>query len=101
MDEEEQSIVEEYASSLEDLTFNSKPLINVLTMLAEENSRYASSVTKLIEERIYKVCGLFKIPNNNILIVNNSVCEVLSLYRYFCHENHHVEHSYKLQSRQN
>lgn len=58
MDAEEQSIVEEYASSLEDLTFNSKPLINVLTMLAEENSRYAASVTKLIEERIYKVCTL-------------------------------------------
>ncbi|KAK3696678.1 hypothetical protein QZH41_003285 [Actinostola sp. cb2023] len=55
MDVEEQSIVEEYGSSLEDLTFNSKPLINVLTMLAEENSRYAGSVTKLVEERIYKV----------------------------------------------
>lgn len=55
MDADETAIIEEYGSSLEDLTFNSKPLINVLTMLAEENSKYAPSITKLIEERVYKV----------------------------------------------
>jgi pre-mRNA cleavage complex 2 protein Pcf11 len=75
MDADETGIIEEYGSSLEDLTFNSKPLINVLTMLAEENSKYASSVTKLIEERIYKVrlglvdltCTLLSLRNTLIL----------------------------------
>ena len=56
MDSGEEGICEEYESSLEDLTFNSKPLINVLTMLAEENSQFASSITKLIANRIYQVC---------------------------------------------
>lgn len=56
MDSGEEAICEEYESSLEDLTFNSKPLINVLTMLAEENSQFASSITKLIANRIYQVC---------------------------------------------
>ena len=56
MDSGEEAICEDYESSLEDLTFNSKPLINVLTMLAEENSQYASSITKLIANRIYQVC---------------------------------------------
>ena len=56
MDSGEEAICEDYASSLEDLTFNSKPLINVLTMLAEENSQFGSSITKLIENRIYQVC---------------------------------------------
>lgn len=46
---------QEYASSLEDLTFNSKPLINVLTMLAEENRQHAAEIIKLIEKRIYEV----------------------------------------------
>lgn len=56
MDSGEEAICEEYESSLEDLTFNSKPLINVLTMLAEENSQFASSITKLIAKRICQVC---------------------------------------------
>lgn len=56
MDSGEEAICGEYESSLEDLTFNSKPLINVLTMLAEENSQFASSITKLIANRIYQVC---------------------------------------------
>ena len=59
MDSGEEAICEEYESSLEDLTFNSKPLINVLTMLAEENSQFASSITKLIANRIYQVCRIY------------------------------------------
>ena len=47
--------VEEYRSSLEDLTFNSKPLINMLTMLAEENAQHAFQIVQVIENRIAKV----------------------------------------------
>ena len=65
MDSGEEAICEEYESSLEDLQFNSKPLINVLTMLAEENSQHASSITKLIANRIRQVCVLvYLLPYN-------------------------------------
>jgi UDP-N-acetyl-D-mannosaminuronate dehydrogenase len=50
-----EDICKDYASSLGDLTFNSKPLINVLTMLADENRQHAAEIVKLIEKRIYEV----------------------------------------------
>lgn len=48
-------IKEEYTSSLTDLTFNSKPLINVLTILADENSEHASDIVEAIETHLLKV----------------------------------------------
>lgn len=45
----------EYASSLADLKFNSKPLINVLTMLAEENAPNAEVIVEAIETHLAKV----------------------------------------------
>ena len=55
-DVDETSVEEEYKSSLEDLNFNSKPLINVLTMLADENISHADIIINLIASRIKKVC---------------------------------------------
>lgn len=51
----EEEIKAEYASSLADLTFNSKPLINVLTMLADENSPNAKVIVEAIETHLSKV----------------------------------------------
>lgn len=48
-------IKEEYTSSLADLTFNSKPLISVLTMLAEENVQHARDIVEAIETHLSKV----------------------------------------------
>lgn len=48
-------IKEEYTSSLADLTFNSKPLISVLTMLAEENIQHAKDIVEAIEEHLARV----------------------------------------------
>ena len=48
-------IGEEYASSLADLTVNSKPLINMLTMLAEENAATAPVIVKVIEKHLSQV----------------------------------------------
>lgn len=48
-------VVEDYKSSLSDLAINSKPLINMLTMLAEENKEYAESIVQAIETHILKV----------------------------------------------
>jgi len=45
----------EYQSSLEDLTFNSKPHINMLTILAEENLNFAKDIVAIIEGQISKV----------------------------------------------
>ena len=45
----------EYQSSLNDLDFNSKPMINVLTMLAEENESFAEGIVKIIRDRILQV----------------------------------------------
>ena len=48
-----QEVADEYRSSLSDLTLNSKPLITMLTMLAEENLEHASVIVKVIEEQIH------------------------------------------------
>lgn len=46
---------QEYQSSLEDLIFNSKPHINMLTILAEENLHFAKDIVAIIEAQIIKV----------------------------------------------
>lgn len=51
-------IAEEYMSSLADLTVNSKPLINMLTMLAEENVESAPTIVKVIEKHLSQVLHL-------------------------------------------
>lgn len=45
----------EYKASLKDLTFNSKPVINNLTILADENKKYATEVVAAVEQRIKEV----------------------------------------------
>ena len=51
--------IEEYQSSLDDLTMNSKPLINALTMLADEYVQFAPRIVQVIESRIQKVAHSF------------------------------------------
>lgn len=53
--EKEEEIKEEYLKTLQDLTFNSKPLIDVLTEVAEENKEYASTIADCIVEQLEKV----------------------------------------------
>lgn len=45
----------EYLSSLADLNVNSKPLINMLTILAEENLDYAPIIVNAVEKHLAKV----------------------------------------------
>ena len=51
----------EYQKSIEDLTFNSKLHINVLTMIAGENNEngYTPETVKVIENRLQKVFNVF------------------------------------------
>lgn len=62
MTAKEKEVAEEYSSALADLNINSKPLINMLTMLAEENSAYAPIIVQCIERQLHKV---FKLYNSN------------------------------------
>lgn len=48
-------VADEYISSLTDLTINSKPLINMLTILAEENIEHAPAIVKAVETHLQKV----------------------------------------------
>ncbi|CAK0785565.1 hypothetical protein CVIRNUC_008775 [Coccomyxa viridis] len=47
-----QEFVNQYATELNDLTFNSKALVNTLTMLAGDNIEAASSIAAAIEKHI-------------------------------------------------
>lgn len=50
-----ESIAEDYLSSLQDLNLNSKPLINMLTILADDNINHADVIVGVIKEHIIKV----------------------------------------------
>ncbi|XP_076321065.1 pcf11 cleavage and polyadenylation factor subunit isoform X2 [Tachypleus tridentatus] len=58
----DEDICEDYRSSLADLTCNSKPLINMLTMLAEDNSKYAHKIVRVIELHLHEVLPETKLP---------------------------------------
>jgi len=62
MTAKEKEVAEEYSSALADLNINSRPLISMLTMLAEENSAYAPIIVQCIERQLHKV---FKLYNSN------------------------------------
>ncbi|XP_055915794.1 uncharacterized protein LOC129948789 [Eupeodes corollae] len=61
-EQKEQKVAEEYLSSLADLNMNSKPLINMLTILAEENIEHAAVIVKVVEQHIAKVHPDIKLP---------------------------------------
>ncbi|XP_029957302.1 pre-mRNA cleavage complex 2 protein Pcf11 [Salarias fasciatus] len=72
----------EYQSSLEDLTFNSKPHINMLTILAEENVTFAKDIVAIIEAQISKAQPAEKLPVLYLVdsIVKNVGGEFLAVF---------------------
>ncbi|KAL5012400.1 hypothetical protein ScPMuIL_010951 [Solemya velum] len=74
-----EEVVEEYESSLAELTFNSKPQINMLTMLAEDHEQHASHIVKVIEERIEKMDSKKKLP---LLYLIDSIIKNLQSTNY-------------------
>ncbi|KAK6625832.1 hypothetical protein RUM43_006131 [Polyplax serrata] len=68
-------VAEEYLSSLADLTVNSKPLINMLTMLADENVDHAPAIVQVIENHLEKVPPEVKLP---ILYLIDSIIKNVS-----------------------
>jgi len=48
-------IAEEYVSSLQELASNSKPHINMLTILAEDYIEFAPTIVEAVEAHLQKV----------------------------------------------
>jgi hypothetical protein len=55
---------QDFKIALNDLKLNSKPLINFLTILAEEKMHNAPQIVRAIEERIVEVCINFVFQTN-------------------------------------
>lgn len=81
------AILQDFEKALEDLTFNSKPLINDLTMAAEKYKPIAKSIVKKIEERVLEVASFlsFKLLSFCLLTpsCNFFICIVCPLYPCF------------------
>nr|XP_017087206.2 uncharacterized protein LOC108118833 isoform X2 [Drosophila bipectinata] len=98
--DDERRIGEEYLSSLQDLNCNSKPLINMLTMLADENINYAHVIVKVVEYYISQVAPEFKLPILYLIdsIVKNVKSSYVQLFgqcivKIFLHAFESVQHS--------
>lgn len=70
--QDEPEAVMAFRSSLADLTFNSKPHISMLTMLAEENKIHAVDIVRCIEQRIREIKHDQKLP---LLYLLDSICK--------------------------
>jgi pre-mRNA cleavage complex 2 protein Pcf11 len=55
------AVRQEYKASLADLTFNSRPIITNLTVIAQESMQYAPAIISAIEDHI-RMVGFFFIP---------------------------------------
>ena len=76
----DQTVADEYKSSLSDLNFNSKPLINMLTMLADENKKHAATIVKTIVNHVNSVSNIRF--SKHLWQVNKS-CNFLILFSNF------------------
>ena len=73
MMETESDPINEYKASLNDLSFNSKPLINMLTMLSEDyKDSKAPQIVRCIEQRLHSVSADKKLP---LLYLLDSICK--------------------------
>ncbi|OQR79525.1 hypothetical protein BIW11_05677 [Tropilaelaps mercedesae] len=75
----------EYASSLHDLTTNSKPLISMLTMLADEYRPCATSIVKVIEDYLKQSCAKIKLPT--LYLIDSIIKNVGEPYKKLFTEN--------------
>ncbi|XP_059109595.1 pre-mRNA cleavage complex 2 protein Pcf11-like [Peromyscus eremicus] len=77
-----EDICRDYQSSLENLTFNSKPHINMLTIVAEENLPFAKEIVSLIEAQTAKAPSSEKLPLMYLIdsIVKNVGKEYLTAF---------------------
>jgi len=65
-------VAEKYKETLVTLTFNNKIVINTLTEIAKEDTKYASVIVATIEERLRKVTADQMLP---IMYLIDSICK--------------------------
>lgn len=64
-------VADEYISSLADLSVNSKPMISMLTILAEESTKHAPAIVQAVEAHLQKVTYLLKLqPKKKTFILH-------------------------------
>lgn len=78
--EKADAILRDYELALEDLTFNSKPLINDLTMAADKYKPIAPKIVEKIEARLLEVVDLLR-----TLCCCISVFFVSLMYNFYIH----------------
>ncbi|PVH16360.1 uncharacterized protein CXQ87_004236 [Candidozyma duobushaemuli] len=68
------AIVEDYEASIKELTFNSRPIIETLTTIAQENTAAAEGILNVITARIYKC-----IPEQKLfaMYLLDSICKIV------------------------
>ncbi|KAK9473960.1 uncharacterized protein V1510DRAFT_361984 [Dipodascopsis tothii] len=67
-----EAIRQDYMTSLEELTVNSKPIITNLTIIAQENLPAAEVITRAIEDHVNKCSPASKLP---ALYLLDSICK--------------------------
>ncbi|KAK9462518.1 uncharacterized protein V1516DRAFT_670476 [Lipomyces oligophaga] len=84
-----EAIRQDYISSLQELTFNSRPIISTLTIIAQENIQAAEVISRAIEDHIARCGQSSKLP---ALYLLDSICKnVGSPYtRYFGRNLYHT-----------
>ncbi|XP_028967812.1 polyadenylation and cleavage factor homolog 11 [Galendromus occidentalis] len=81
----EESAVNEYASSLSELVTNSKPLISMLTILADENKAHAAKIAQVIQKYLEK--SPTKIKLLSLYLIDSIVKNVREPYIQIFSEN--------------
>lgn len=77
-EKQEKEIADSYLSSLIDLTINSKPLINMLTILAEENIEHGQAIVNAVQQHIAKVLNLYFILRTKTIPIRDTRISFLS-----------------------
>ncbi|EDV24606.1 uncharacterized protein TRIADDRAFT_56575 [Trichoplax adhaerens] len=87
MDESERQrdICNSYMSTLTELTNNSKPVINVLTILADENKEFATHIVRILEGRLREVNIEMKLPV--LYLIDSIVKNIGGQYRELFTQN--------------
>ncbi|OMJ15912.1 hypothetical protein AYI69_g8029 [Smittium culicis] len=67
-----QTVYDDYRTGLSDLTFNSKPIITNLTIIAAEQSKFAKMIVRAIEHHLDSVNPSMKLPAFYLL---DSICK--------------------------
>jgi len=73
-------VASSYALQLQDLKMNSKPVINVLTMMAEDYIRSAPIVVQTIEKHLARVSQEFESFNRIRMFILKILISIVSLY---------------------